>query len=576
MHRFLSLSLLQLLTLPVAAQFVSDPHAIPHTSKPPVVFLNGFETNCPNVTFQTAFGTADQVLQADGRASLFFNNCTVPGSSIEKLGSAFGDFLSGLQYSDGQAVSTVDVVAYSMGGLIFRSYLEGKQEAQMTFTPPATIPVRKAIFIATPHFGTPVGALALGLSVQADELSSGSHFLMDLNTWNQDRADLRGIDAIAIAGSGGTGAATTPGFDDGLVALSSASLAFAAAGRTRILPLCHVSAGGLLTQVGLCPANAIGIAKISSPSDDTARILLSFLNGTADWQSIGTAPEQNSFLQAGGGLLVRARTAGDQAINPNSVRVMPPAGAAKDLNMSNSEIAYTDLVAAGTETLMVNAGSSSFTTAVSLPAGGTRPFVLKTGPHVAAVVPAPGLVTPMVVAPRMIVSIYGTALAQANVTLNGTPMQTLYVSDTQINAILPPDAGVGLAKLAVKTSAGSHTLNVMVEQAYPVLFAGAAANALTGTLVSDTTPLHGGDYVELFLTGLGATTARDGLDYAQVQPTVTIGGMDCPVTYAGRAPGYPGVDQINCVVPSGVSDSQAAVVVTSNVRSSPVTTVAVH
>ena len=104
----------------------------------------------------------------------------------------------------------MDVVGYSMGGLIVRSYLSGKQEAQGQFTPPPNILIGKVIFIATPHFGSPVAALAFGGSTQADELSSGSHFLMDLNTWNQNRDDLRGIDAIAIAGTGGTGLATTP------------------------------------------------------------------------------------------------------------------------------------------------------------------------------------------------------------------------------------------------------------------------------------------------------------------------------------------------------------------------------
>ena len=54
------LLLLQLMTLPLAAQLVSDPQAVPRTGKPPVVFLNGFEVNCGSVTFQTTFGIADQ------------------------------------------------------------------------------------------------------------------------------------------------------------------------------------------------------------------------------------------------------------------------------------------------------------------------------------------------------------------------------------------------------------------------------------------------------------------------------------------------------------------------------------
>jgi uncharacterized protein (TIGR03437 family) len=81
----------------------------------------------------------------------------------------------------------------------------------------------------------------------------------------------------------------------------------------------------------------------------------------------------------------------------------------------------------------------------------------------------------------------------------------------------------------------------------------------------------------LVLTGLGATTSSGGLDYARVQPAVTIAGKDCRVTYAGRAPGYPGLDQINCVVPAGLApDAAAQLMVTSGTRVSNTTTVPVQ
>ena len=573
----------QLLSLPAPAQLISNTKAIPHTGNAPVVFLNGFETDCGSATFQAVFGMADKVLQDDARVSLFFNNCDVPGRpSIEKLAAAFAAYLGGLTYDDGQPVGGVDVVGYSMGGLIVRSYLSGKQEAQQTFSPPASIQIGKAIFVATPNFGTPVAALAFGVNVEADELSSGSHFLMDLNTWNQNRDDLRGIDAIAIAGTGGTGVATTPGFDDGVVALSSASLGFYMPGRTRLLPLCHVGGAGLFPATGLCRPNAQGIAKIAAASDDNARIIISFLNGTADWQSIGTAAEQNAFLQNGGGLLVRARSANDVKIDPSAVRVTPASGTAKNLNMSNSEIAYTDLVGAGTAVLNVNAGSLSFMQNVDVPAGGARALILKTGPRVDAVYPAPAAIFPLVLAPRMIVSIYGNGLAQSTVTLNGTAVPMLYVSDQQINAVIPAEASLGLNSLSVQNGNGSQTINVFIEPVFPAVFrvdaSGSAAgvNAGNGVIVSETNPLQAGGYLELFLTGLGSTVQRDGLDYAQIEPTVTIGGLDCPVTYAGAAPGLPGMDQINCVVPAGAGGQAAPLVVTSGGRSSPVTTVAVQ
>src|SRR5579864_1493120 len=187
----------------------------------------------------------------------------------------------------------------------------------------------------------------------------------------------------------------------------------------------------------------------------------------------------------------------------------------------------------------------------------------------------------------MFVAIYGTSLADqtAQVSFSGTPIQPSYVSASQINAVIP-DAVPGLATLTVRNGSGSHTVNVFVEAAMPAIFTldgsgtgpAAAINASNNQVVGINNPLHAGDYVELYATGLGSTTNRGGLDYANQQPTVTIGGQDCPVTYAGRAPGYMGLDQINCIVPA-VSTSRIGapvVIVTSGTRSSNVPTLAVQ
>jgi uncharacterized protein (TIGR03437 family) len=129
-------------------------------------------------------------------------------------------------------------------------------------------------------------------------------------------------------------------------------------------------------------------------------------------------------------------------------------------------------------------------------------------------------------------------------------------------------------------------VNVFVEAAMPAIFTldgsgtgpAAAINASNNRVVGSTNPLHAGDYVELYATGLGATTNRGGLDYANQPPTVTIGGQACPVTYAGRAPGYVGLDQINCIVPAVPTSPLGAplVIVTSGIRSSNAATLAVQ
>lgn len=582
------------------AQLVPPGQPLPHTGIPPVVFLNGYQNDCSSSSFTGTFGIADQVLAANGRASVFFDNCTLSGKpSIEKLGAAFGAFLSALAYADGSPVNVVDVVAHSMGGLIVRSYLAGKQEQEGVFAPPASTHIRKLIFLATPHFGTSVAFLGFGLNSQLDELSSGSHFIFDLATWNDGADDLRAIDAIAVVGNAGTGLAVAPGFDDGEVALTSASLDFYQPGRTRVIPYCHNDPASLLFA-GLCNPNAKGIAKIQSDDDAPARIMVSFLNSTADWQFVGQSPQQNNFLSQGAGFLLRPHTAADASLALISATITAPNHISKKLNMSNAEIGYTDFFPAGPVQIAATVPLGGLQGAVTLSPGSELAVILKSGPRVARVYPAAAAVLPLSVAPRMIVSIYGDALAKskaqatslplpvtlsdAQVTLSGSALGLLYVSPQQINAVLPDSAG-GFSTLTVTNSTGSSSVNLIVESAHPAIFtanatgsgAAAAFDFNTGMPPSAASPLRAGDFLELFVTGLGATTLQDGLQVANQAPTVSISGVNCPVTFAGAAPGFAGLDQINCQVPSGLALNPAApLIVSSGGRASNVATLSVQ
>jgi uncharacterized protein (TIGR03437 family) len=431
-------------------------------------------------------------------------------------------------------------------------------------------------------------------------MTSGSRFLFDLATWNQGTDDLRGVDAVAAVGNGGSGFTTgTKNFDDGVIALTSGSLEWTEPGRTRILPTCHIG-GASFEVVVICGANAIGIADITSDSQLSARIIVSFLNGTPDWQSIGDAPPQNTFLSVNGGIIAAAQNANGDALAMDSATASR-LGASKDLNLPTHDVAYTDLFAAGPMTLTTKAGSATTQRNFMLSPGGAYPFVMKTGALIApgGVLPAAAKVFPLAVAPGEFVAIYGdmlaartaqapappypTQLSDAQVLVNGVAVPVQFASPSQINIVVP-DAAPGLVKLTVQNGSGSQTVNVLVEPAVPAIFTqdgsgsgpAAALRSADASLITAASPLHAGDYVEVFLTGLGATTTRGGLDYANQQPTVTIGGKDCAVSYAGRAPGFPGLDQINCLVPAGISNTAAAVVVASGARVSNTATLAVQ
>jgi uncharacterized protein (TIGR03437 family) len=587
------------LAAPASAQLFPIGTPLPKTLLPPVVFLNGYEASCGSTDFSDTFGNFDQFLQASGRVSVFFDNCMFSGKpSIESLGNSFATFLGSLQYSDGTYVTQVDVVAHSMGGLIVRAYLAGMvaDGTYSNFNPPANPGIRKAVFLSSPNFGTYAASL-LGTDVQTQELSLGSAFNFALATWNQGTDDLRNIDALAVAGNGG--ALTTNGIvdGDGVSSLTSSSIGFAEPNKTRILPYCHISYAALAVLLqpiallfppsSVCPVGAPGIAQAVNATDSNVLIVESFLNGTTDWQSIGQAPAQNPLASAYSGVILRTKSAADVYVNP-----IDAAAGKSNLDIpSLNTAAYNEFVPAGATTMVADiSNNSQLQLPATLTAGSTAAFLLKPGPSIAAVIPAAALVTPRSIAPGTFVSVYGSNLANATaqaasapfptvlggteVLVNGTAIPLQYVSPTQVNAVFPVLVS-GLVTVTVRATAGQNTVNVLTQSAVPAIFtsngtAAAAINAVTGAAVTAASPLDGGDFVSLFVTGLGATgLGADGLQHALIQPAVTVAGQTCTLQFAGLSPQFPGVDQINCQVPTGLGTNAAApVIVTSNGRAS--------
>ena len=193
------------------------------------------------------------------------------------------------------------------------------------------------------------------------------------------------------------------------------------------------------------------------------------------------------------------------------------------------------------------------------------------------------------VAPGGLISVYGsqlspvnmataeiplpTALANSCLTVNGLPVPMLFVSPNQINAQMPFEA-VGNVTIMLRTPGGvSNNLNFQVLPAAPSVFmsgtAGPTTNLATivrsdnGQLVTDSNPIHrnGNEYIVIYLTGLGQTTpaVADGmpapsspLAVALTAPTVSLGGVQIPVSYYGLTPGEVGVYQINAKIPSNI------------------------
>ena len=108
----------------------------------------------------------------------------------------------------------------------------------------------------------------------------------------------------------------------------------------------------------------------------------------------------------------------------------------------------------------------------------------------------------------------------------------------------------------------SETIEIPVTQIQPGIFfnaqtgVGAILNA-DGTPVTQTPP-EPGDFVQIFVTGLGAVepAGRTGiaasvspLSVTTVSPQVLIAGREAPVVFSGLAPFFAGLYQINVQIP---------------------------
>jgi uncharacterized protein (TIGR03437 family) len=83
-----------------------------------------------------------------------------------------------------------------------------------------------------------------------------------------------------------------------------------------------------------------------------------------------------------------------------------------------------------------------------------------------------------------------------------------------------------------------------------------------GSLVTTLNPAQAGETVSVFVTGLGAVnpTISDGaagpsnpLSYTSNTITADITGTAATVTYAGLAPGFAGLYQVNVTIPAGLT-----------------------
>jgi uncharacterized protein (TIGR03437 family) len=165
-------------------------------------------------------------------------------------------------------------------------------------------------------------------------------------------------------------------------------------------------------------------------------------------------------------------------------------------------------------------------------------------------------------------------LGGVSVSVNGQAAPLLYLSTDQINFQIPWETVTGSAKITVSSSAfASGTVDVSVLAAAPGLFfqgSHAIVQNSDFSLNSSSDPAKVGDTILAYLTGAGAVSpaVADGQPAGSnplslVTPTVTatIDSVAAQVSFAGLAPDFVGLWQVNVVVPAGLSQGDFPLII---------------
>jgi uncharacterized protein (TIGR03437 family) len=146
-----------------------------------------------------------------------------------------------------------------------------------------------------------------------------------------------------------------------------------------------------------------------------------------------------------------------------------------------------------------------------------------------------------------------------------------------VNGSLSPAAQASIVPSApgIFTIPATGEGNAILVYTNPATNAPAIAAPSSTSLGYATAPIPRGTNGFFYVTGLGGMTpqvpdgsgacpAANGICNANATPTVTVGGVPATVAFAGQAPGFPGVFQVNITVPQNApTGNGVALVVTS-------------
>jgi uncharacterized protein (TIGR03437 family) len=164
------------------------------------------------------------------------------------------------------------------------------------------------------------------------------------------------------------------------------------------------------------------------------------------------------------------------------------------------------------------------------------------------------------------------------------PGRLLYTGGSQVNVQVPWGLA-GQSSVQIRVNVGSTSgvvYTAKVAEYSPAIYETSLSQAAvldeSYALITTTNRATRGKAVQLFVNGLGAVTntpetgeAASATNLSRTTNTVsvTVGGKSAKVDFAGLAPGFPGLNQVNFVVPSDASTGLQPVIVSVGGIASP-------
>jgi uncharacterized protein (TIGR03437 family) len=384
----------------------------------------------------------------------------------------------------------------------------------------------------------------------------------------------------------------------------------------------NVAANGSNLSPGTYQGNITITAPNALGSPQTVAVTLN----VAAAATLSVTPASLKFSSQVGGAAPAAQTVA-VAASPGTLSFT---AAAATSNNSGSWLSVTPASGSTPTNLSVSVnpaglatGTYNGTIVVSAASAGNSPQTVNVTLTVAAPPPPmptsvqnAGSQTPGAVSPGEIVSIYGTNLGPAagvfgtitnhslsttiagiQVSFDNNLAPLLYVSATQINAVVPFElTGEVQTHMTISNNGSVATaLDLAVAQSAPGLFTLTQNGAGPGAILNQNGSVNGlanpaapGSVIVLYVTGLGETsppgvtgniTPGDGTGLKAVTGvTVMVGGLTGKVIYAGSAPSFvEGAMQVNVQLPANVpSGPQPLVLSLDGVSSRPGVTVAIQ